>query len=100
MDWQENPHNIEFYEVVETNEFLDQVEELIGSVQQWDEIKTTFDLDLARDPLFKKDPSVLNEIPGTDLYGMTIRCAPPLTLFYTVNEHLKRLTLIEIHPYR
>lgn len=98
MDWPRNPHSSEYYEVVETNEFLRQVEELIGSVQQWDEIKEAFDLDLAKDPLFKKDPNVLNAIPDTDLYGIMIRCSPPLTLFYTVNEHLKRLTLIEIHP--
>ena len=99
MDSPGNSHSFRCYSIVETEEFSAQAEELIGSTKQWDEIKSTFDFDLARDPLFSKDPSVLNQIPGTVLYGMTIRCFPPLTLFYTVNVELQRLTFIEIHPY-
>ena len=98
MAWQEDPRN-SLYEIEETPEFLAQAERLIGSVRQWDEIKQTIDLDLARDPLFTKDPTLLNRIPGTDLYGITICCFPPLTLFYTVNEQLRKLTLVEIHPH-
>lgn len=100
MTWQGNSPPNPPYQIVETDEFIEQVGDLLGSLQNWDEIKSTFDLDLARDPLFSKDPTVLNQIPGTDLYGITIRCFPPLTLFYTVNEKLQKLTLIEIHPFQ
>jgi hypothetical protein len=97
MVWRDDPLN-SLYEIEETPEFLEQAKDLIGSVKQWDEIKETIDLELARDPLFKKDPALLNRIPGTDLHGITICCFPPLTLFYTVNDRLRKLTLIEIHP--
>jgi hypothetical protein len=99
MDSQEEHRKTSLYDIEETERFLEQVQGLIGSVKEWDDIKATIDCDLARDPLFTKDPRLLNRIPGTDLYGLTIKCYPPLTLFYTVNERLKKLTLVEIHRF-
>jgi hypothetical protein len=85
------------YEIAETDVFLKQVSILIGSIKRWDEIKETIDLELASDPLFTRDPALLNRVPGTTLYGITIRCFPPLTLFYSVDEGSRKLTLVEIH---
>ncbi len=76
------------YGVEESEGFLASISNIIGSVRRWDEIKETIDLDLARDPY------VGQEIPGTALRAVTILSQPPLTLYYSVDETRRVLTLV------
>ncbi len=81
------------YRVIESEEFLERAAAFAGSFERWDEIKQTIDLDLARDPY------VGQAVPGTLLYAVQIEIWPPLTLYYTINDETREMTLIDMRMF-
>lgn len=79
------------YEFRETRDFLAHVQRILGSVQRWDEIKESIDLDLVRDPY------IGHLVPGTYVHAVAIRSNPPLTLYYHINEQTHIINPLEIH---
>jgi len=79
------------YTVRETHYFIEQVELLTDTIEVWDEIKETIDLDLARNPRAGR------QIPETQLYAVTVLSDPALTVYYTIDDHNKIITLVEVH---
>lgn len=86
----DSPNNIP-YIVKETDCFLQQIEVLL-SIKNWDEIKMSFDLDLAR------KPRAGNRILSMQLYAITIPAEPALTVYYAINDEEQALILMEVHP--
>ncbi len=79
------------YTVKETHYFIEQVEFLTETIEVWDEIKETIDLDLARKPRSGR------RIPETQLYAVTVLSDPPLTVYYTIDDETETITLVEVH---
>ena len=81
------------YQVIESDEYAEQLGDLISDPKLRDELQQTFDLDLSR------DPSIFQVVPGTKLRAVTLACAPPLTLFFSIDARKRIIMLLEIHPY-
>jgi hypothetical protein len=78
------------YGVVESAKFLRKAQKISGSCVQWDEVKRTIDLDLAR------NPHIFQEIPGHKLYGVIIPLSPPRVLYFTVDDQKQQIRLEDI----
>ena len=91
MDWQSSFDSDPPYCIVESPTFESQFTGLVNNPKLRDDLKNTFDLDLAR------NPSAFQRIPGTKLRAVTIACSPPLTVYFTVDKKNRRVTLQEIH---
>jgi hypothetical protein len=85
--------NEPLYRIVETAEFQERAAAFTGSIERWDDIKATIDLDLARDPHIGKP------IPGTRLYAQRIETYPPLTVYYTIDDDARVMTLVEMRVF-
>ena len=81
----------ESYGFQETEEFLAQVEAIVGSVRRWDEVKSGLDFALGR------DPRIGLEIPGTRLRAMPLVTQPAITVYYTVDDESRLVIMIEAH---
>ncbi|MGH2586102.1 MAG: hypothetical protein ACRDJE_14410 [Dehalococcoidia bacterium] len=81
------------YTVTETAEFLERAAAFAGSSERWDKIKETIDQDLARDPY------VGQPVPGTRLYAIQIDTWPPLTIYYTIDDEAREMTLVEMRMF-
>ena len=79
------------YIVKETHYFIQQVGFLTETIEAWDEIKETIDLDLAR------NPRAGQRIPKTQLYAVTVLSDPPLTVYYAIDDESKTIVLVEVH---
>ena len=68
------------FEIIEPEDFLSQVQSRLGDLRAWDEIKSFFELFVARDPY------LFEAIPGTDWRAVVVLTDPPSTLYFSVNE--------------
>ena len=78
------------YGIIESHEFADMFERLVGDPRVRDQIKFAFESEL---PL---DPDKFERIENTAVRRAIINCCPPLRLFFTVSE--RTITLLQIHP--
>ncbi|HXN05590.1 MAG TPA: hypothetical protein VN944_00835 [Nitrospiria bacterium] len=81
------------YTVIEGNNFSQQLPLFIESIKKWDEIKSSIDLDLARNPFLAR------KIPNTELYVLTLRTNPPLTIYFSIERDKQEITLLEIKQF-
>ena len=65
---------------METPEFLGLVEDVLGSVERWDEIKW------GQDWLLERDPTRGNYLPHYDLWVLRLHSEAPLWVYYRVEE--------------
>ncbi len=74
------------YELIETPEFLSQVEAIVGDIERWDDVKWSGNWALER------DPTAGQYIPDDDAWALLFRTDPPIVVFYRVDETLRRVT--------
>ena len=82
----------ERYEVVEAPDFLVKVQALMGSVERWDEMRTTLDWWLHERP---KELPLCRHVQD-DLWFAKIATSPLVYLIYEVNDLLKRVVYLDI----
>gem|GEM_PF-4136006 len=75
------------FDLEETPTFLEDIERLAGSVQQWDEIRSAIDWALAT------DPRIGRQIARTDVWALPLESHPLITVYYTVDERRRVVTL-------
>jgi hypothetical protein len=75
------------FEVVESERFIADVTRLIGDFKRWDEIKETFDLDIAC------NPHKCDKVPSIDLYAMGLLTSPLTTVCFTIDDKNKTIKL-------
>jgi len=81
------PDGWPYWQVVETEEFLNDVSEFMEGFERWDEIKEALDIFLAR------SPTDFPRVPQTDYYAVSIPSKPPRTVYFTVDVTRHRITL-------
>lgn len=85
-----NPPQGDSYTVVETQEFLQAAVKVIGSGRAWDDVKESFDLDIARNPYIGQ------LIPNTHLYALATNTWPQWTIYYTIDDQSRTVTLLAV----
>lgn len=75
------------YGVKETGQFLADVANYLGDFKRWDEIKETFDLDVAR------KPRIFEQIPGTEYYGVPLQTRPIRVVYFSVDDESETIVL-------
>ena len=75
------------FKVVESKRFSDDVARLIGDFRRWDEIKATFDLDIAC------NPRKCDKVPSTSLYAIGLLTTPLTTVYFTVDDNRETIKL-------
>ena len=91
---QDNQQELPF-EVLETPEFLGLVQDILGSVERWDEIKWGLDW------LLERNPTAGNHLPHHDLWVLKLRSEPPMWVYYRL-DLIRRQVLpvdIQIFPF-
>lgn len=78
------------YSVRESTLFLVHISQLYPDLRRWDEIKKTFDLDVARDP--RAFPVVL----GTRLRAVGLNTVPLRTVYFWIDEDEQVVELVGI----
>lgn len=73
----------------ESTLFLIQLSQLYD-LKQWDEIKRTFDLDVARNPY------AFPIIPSTQLRAVGLNTVPPRTVYFWIDEDEDAIDLVGI----
>ena len=68
------------YEVVETPEFLGLAQDMLGSVERWDEIKW------GGDWLLERSPNRGNYLPHYDLWVLMLFSDPVILVYYWIDE--------------
>lgn len=68
------------YEIVESASFLEQVQELMGSFERWDEIRETIDIEIA------SNPTRFPQIHGTPIRAVGLATPSPKTLYFMVDN--------------
>ena len=81
------------FQILESQEFLGLAEDILGSVERWDEIKWSQDWRLERDPRGG------NHLPHYNLWVLRFRTEPPLWVYYTIDEGAHQVTLIDIQVF-
>ena len=83
------------YEIVESQAFLDLVDDLLGNVERWDEMKWAGDWLLGRDPLRG------NYLPHYDLWVLILRTDPVIAVYYRVNHYNRQVIPhdIQVFPF-
>jgi hypothetical protein len=92
MDSQSKTQRNPPFQVIESEEYAEQLGELVADPRLRDDLQQTFDLDLSR------NPSLFQIVPGTQLRAVTLACVTPLTLFFSVDWKKRIIILLEIHP--
>lgn len=75
------------YDLEETQDFLDDIERLTGSIERWDDIKSTIDWALST------DPRIGHQIPETDVWALPLESRPLITTYYTFDDSRRVVTL-------
>jgi hypothetical protein len=88
---EEDKPNSSPYELVETPEFLGLVEDVIGSMDRWDEIKR------GRDWLLERDPKRGSYLPHYDLWVLFFRTHPAIVVYYEIDEAQRQVIPTDIH---
>ena len=86
---QPNPANSP-YAVVETPEFLGLVQDVLGSVEQWDDLKW------AGDWLLEKNPTQGNYLPHHRLWVLIIDARPPVLVYYRLDAVSRQVRPVDI----
>ncbi len=73
------------YTVIETPEFLGLIEDVLGSIRRWDEIKW------ARDWLLEKSPMCGNYLPHYNLWVLFFRTEPTIVVYYEIMESRRQV---------
>lgn len=81
------PEGWPYWQVIESEEFRNDVKEIVGNFERWEEIKQVLDTFVAR------SPTDFPKVPRTDYYAVTIPTNPPRTVYFTANESEKRIIL-------
>lgn len=75
------------FKVKETKRFSQDVIKCMSNFKRWDEIKETIDLDLAR------NPTLFEQIPGTEYRAVTLSTTPMRTLYFSVDSNSETVIL-------
>ena len=78
------------YSIVETPEFLRRVEEILGSVERWDDAKW------ARDWTLERNPRVAQYIADDDTWALMYQTSPPIVVYYRIDEDLRLVTVLDV----
>ena len=81
------------YEVVETPAFLGLVEDMLGSVERWDDMKW------AEDWLLEKDPTRGNYLPHYGLWVLILRTEPPILVYYRIDTANRQVFPLDIQVF-
>lgn len=84
-----NPANSP-YAVVETPEFLGLVQDILGSVERWDDLKW------AGDWLLEKNPTQGNYLPHHRLWVLPLRTLPVIWVYYRLDAANRRVHPVDI----
>ena len=74
------------YELVETPEFLSQIEQIVGDIEAWDAAKWSGNWALER------DPTAGQYISDDDAWALMFRTNPPIVVFYKIDEVRREVT--------
>ena len=74
------------YDLIETPEFLSQIEQIVGNIERWDEAKWSGNWALER------DPTAGQYIADDDAFALMFRTDPPIIVFYVVDELSRQVT--------
>ena len=80
------PQGWPYWEVIESEQFQEDVKDILGDFERWDEIKELLDTLVAR------NPTAFPKVPRTDYYAVTVFTNPPRTMYFTVNEEERKIT--------
>lgn len=78
------------FEVVETHEFLGLVQDILGSVERWDEIKWGLDW------LLERHPTRGNYLAHYDLWVLKLRSEPPIWVYYRLDQIQRQVFPVDI----
>jgi hypothetical protein len=91
MDLQNSGDESRPYQIIESPGFAHQLANLVPNERWRDDLIKAFYSELPT------DPEKFERVPGTRLRAATVHCAPPLTLYFTIENRI--IELIEIHPF-
>lgn len=78
------------YELIETPEFLIQMEAIIGDIRHWDNAKWSGNWAL------EKDPTAGQYILDDDSWALIFLTDPQIVVFYKVDEVLRQVTPVRV----
>ena len=81
------------YEIVETPEFLGLAQDMLGSVERWDDIKW------AGDWLLEKAPERGNYLPHYRLWVLPLRTVPSIWVYYRIDQANRRVFPLDIQVF-
>lgn len=82
------------YDIVETQEFLEEVERQVSSAERWDEMRGAMDWLLNRNPT---SPNYARRVTG-NLWYVQLNAARRFLVFYEVRETQRTVTYSLITP--
>lgn len=78
------------YGLIETQEFLIQVEDVVGDIKDWDDAKWSGNWAL------EKNPTAGQYIPDGDSWALILRTDPPVVVFYKIDQTLRLVTPVRV----